>query len=80
MLQYVADRLSVLCLCSMQLRQQGFQLKLIGVEIRSARKKIRLDTIGVLLAKPTAQNFETRRLNSTPTSQITKEKGLFAGR
>ena len=42
--------------------------------------EIRLDKIGALLAKPKAQNFETRRLKFYCHSQITKEKGLFAGR
>ena len=46
----------------------------VKLEIRSSRTEIRLDMIGVLLAKPTAQNFETCRLNSTPTAKSRKRK------
>lgn len=78
MLQYMGDRLSVLCL-QHAATSAGLLVKLVGVEIRSARMEIRLDTIGVLLAKLTAQNFETRRLNSTPTAKSRKRKVYSRG-
>ena len=55
----------------------GLSVKLVGVEIRSSRTEIRLDMIGVLLAKPTGTEFRNLQAQFYSDSQITKEKGLF---
>ena len=58
MLQYMGGQIVRINVHSMQLRQRALS-KARWVEIRSSRMEIRLDTIGLLLAKPKAQNFET---------------------
>jgi hypothetical protein len=78
MLQYMGGQIVRINVHSMQLRQRALS-KARWVEIRSSRMEIRLDTIGLLLAKPKAQNFETRRLNSTPTAKSRKKKVYSRG-